>query len=94
MASDRHMEAGRKVLLALLSDAITSDVNDDACISDDAGSAIIATALANAERDGMRRAAEIARSCLPTFHSANPAKHNAIMECILAILSQAGEASD
>lgn len=63
IANEKHRADAARVFLDIMRDAPCEGIDGEACWSAKVSGEIIAAALANAEREGMKRAAEIARGC-------------------------------
>lgn len=84
--AEKHREAARIIAMGA---AHQVNDNDDARAVETLVSGLVAVALANAEREGMKRAAEIAKAHYDARHAALARAHG--MNIATAILSEAGE---
>lgn len=93
--SEKHMEVARKALSAAWVEhevEYGGGAHIMSCGLMDRFTAAFAAALANAEREGMMRAAEIARQAVMRDADDYWDKHNVAASIAASILSEAGEA--
>lgn len=87
--TEKHRADAARVFLDIVRDAPCEGIDGGACWSATVAGKIIASALAKSEREGMKRAAEIAKAHYDARHAALARAHG--MNIATAILSQAGE---
>ena len=89
--TEKHRADAARVFLDIVRDAPCEGIDGGACWSATVAGKIIASALANAEREGMKRAAEIARQRIVGGHMHGSPEWPDGDDIAMAILSEAWE---